>query len=102
MAEEKLIFWALLVSLLQARELLCLHASSPGNGSVKAVLQEELLPGSVCALRAGPPALRAGEPEQSRDGSGRPAAAAPALTKAGVLLAGSTALASVGGSPARK
>lgn len=67
-----------------------------------AVLQEELLPGSVCALRAGPPALRAGEPEQSRDGSGRPAAAAPALTKPGVLLAGSTALASVGGSPARK
>lgn len=69
---------------------------------MKAVLQEELLPGSVCALRAGPPALRAGELEQSRDGSGRPAAAAPALTKPGVLLAGSTALASVGGSPARK
>lgn len=69
---------------------------------MKAVLQEELLPGSVCVLRAGPPALRAGEPEQSRDDSGCPAAAAPALTKAGILLAGSTALASVGGSPARK
>lgn len=75
---------------------------------MKAVLQEELravlLPGSVCVLRAGPPALRAGEPEQSRDGSVRPAAAAPALTKpgaSGILPAGSTALASAGSSPAR-